>query len=100
MKQLLKEWKKFLNEEEEYYHISDATYDDGTLADFGGLVTLLNAHPALLHPEHVFTFNAVSEDLPAEAHSMQSVLCLGRWRAPAQRAPLAGARSPGSPLGT
>ena len=33
MKQLLKEWKRFLNEEEEYYHISDATYDDGTLAE-------------------------------------------------------------------
>ncbi len=33
MKQLLKEWKQFLNEEEEYYHIEDATYDDGTLAE-------------------------------------------------------------------
>ena len=33
MKQLLKEWKQFLNEEEEYYHIKDATYDDGTLAE-------------------------------------------------------------------
>ena len=33
MKQLLKEWKQFLNEEEEYYHISDATYEDGTLAE-------------------------------------------------------------------
>ncbi len=33
MKQLLKEWKHFLNEEEEYYHIEDATYDDGTLAE-------------------------------------------------------------------
>ena len=33
MKQLLKEWNQFLNEEEEYYHIEDATYDDGTLAE-------------------------------------------------------------------
>ena len=33
MKQLLKEWKQFLNEEEEYYHIEDATYDDGTMAE-------------------------------------------------------------------
>ena len=33
MKQLLKEWKQFLNEEEEYYHIADATYDDGTVAE-------------------------------------------------------------------
>mgnify|MGYP003119450948 CR=1 FL=1 len=33
MKQILKEWKQFLNEEEEYYHISDATYDDGSLAE-------------------------------------------------------------------
>ena len=33
MKQLLKEWKRFLNEEEEYYYISDASYDDGTLAE-------------------------------------------------------------------
>jgi len=33
MKQLLKEWKQFLNEEEEYYHIEDATYDDGTLVE-------------------------------------------------------------------
>ena len=33
MKQLLKEWKQFLNEEEEYYYIEDATYDDGTLAE-------------------------------------------------------------------
>jgi hypothetical protein len=33
MRQLLKEWKQFLNEEEEYYHIEDATYDDGTLAE-------------------------------------------------------------------
>jgi hypothetical protein len=33
MKQLLKEWKRFLNEEEEYYYIEDATYDDGTLAE-------------------------------------------------------------------
>ena len=33
MKQLLKEWKQFLSEEEEYYHISDATYEDGTLAE-------------------------------------------------------------------
>ena len=32
------EWRQFLKEEvssleEEYYHISDATYDDGTLAE-------------------------------------------------------------------
>ena len=33
MKQLLKEWRRFLNEEEEYYHIEDAAYDDGTLAE-------------------------------------------------------------------
>ena len=33
MKELLKEWKRFLNEEEEYYYISDASYDDGTLAE-------------------------------------------------------------------
>ena len=33
MKQLLKEWRRFLNEEEEYYHIEDASYDDGTLAE-------------------------------------------------------------------
>ena len=33
MKELLKEWKRFLNEEEEYYYISDATYNDGTLAE-------------------------------------------------------------------
>jgi hypothetical protein len=33
MKQLLKEWNHFLNEEEEYYHIEDATYDDGTMAE-------------------------------------------------------------------
>ena len=33
MKQLLKEWRQFLNEEEEYYYISDASYDDGTLAE-------------------------------------------------------------------
>jgi len=33
MRQLLKEWKQFLNEEEEYFHIEDATYDDGTLAE-------------------------------------------------------------------
>ena len=33
MKQLLKEWRRFLNEEEEYYHIEDATYNDGTLAE-------------------------------------------------------------------
>jgi len=33
MRQLLKEWNQFLNEEEEYYHIEDATYDDGTLAE-------------------------------------------------------------------
>ena len=33
MKQLLKEWNQFLNEEEEYCHIEDATYDDGTLAE-------------------------------------------------------------------
>jgi len=33
MKQLLKEWKRFLNEEEEYYHIVDATYEDGTIAE-------------------------------------------------------------------
>jgi hypothetical protein len=33
MKQLLKEWNQFLNEEEEYFHIEDATYDDGTLAE-------------------------------------------------------------------
>jgi hypothetical protein len=33
MKQLLKEWKQFLNEEEEYYYIEDAIYDDGTLAE-------------------------------------------------------------------
>jgi hypothetical protein len=33
MKQLLKEWNQFLKEEEEYYHMEDATYDDGTLAE-------------------------------------------------------------------
>ena len=33
MKQLLKEWKRFLNEEEEYYYISDASYDDGTIVE-------------------------------------------------------------------
>lgn len=33
MKQLLKEWNQFLKEEEEYCHIEDATYDDGTLAE-------------------------------------------------------------------
>ena len=33
MKQLLTEWRQFLNEEEEYYYIEDATYDDGTLAE-------------------------------------------------------------------
>ena len=33
MKKLLTEWRQFLNEEEEYYHISDATYDDGTLVE-------------------------------------------------------------------
>ena len=27
------EWRQFLSEEEEYYHISDATYEDGTLAE-------------------------------------------------------------------
>ena len=33
MKELLKEWKRFLNEEEEYYYISDASYDDGTIVE-------------------------------------------------------------------
>ena len=33
MKQLLKEWKQFLNEEEEYYYISDASYDDGSIVE-------------------------------------------------------------------
>tara|TARA_R100000664_G_C2711859_1_gene108370 strand:+ start:194 stop:565 length:372 start_codon:yes stop_codon:yes gene_type:complete len=33
MKQLLKEWKQFLNEEEEYYYISDASYDDGAIVE-------------------------------------------------------------------
>ena len=33
MKDLLKEWKQFLNEEEEYYYIEDASYEDGTLAE-------------------------------------------------------------------
>ena len=33
MKQLLTEWRQFMNEEEEYYYIEDATYDDGTLAE-------------------------------------------------------------------
>ena len=38
MKKLMTEWRQFLKEEvssleEEYYHISDATYDDGTLAE-------------------------------------------------------------------
>ena len=33
MKQLLKEWKRFLNEEEEYYYISDASYDDGSIVE-------------------------------------------------------------------
>ena len=33
MKKLLTEWRQFLNEEEEYYYIEDATYDDGTLAE-------------------------------------------------------------------
>lgn len=28
-----KAWKKLTKESEEYYHISDATYDDGTLAE-------------------------------------------------------------------
>ena len=33
MKKLLTEWRQFLKEEEEYCHIEDATYDDGTLAE-------------------------------------------------------------------
>ena len=33
MKQLINEWRQFLKEEEEYCHIEDATYDDGTLAE-------------------------------------------------------------------
>jgi hypothetical protein len=33
MKHLLTEWRQFMNEEEEYYYIEDATYDDGTLAE-------------------------------------------------------------------
>ncbi len=33
MKKLLTEWRQFMNEEEEYYYIEDATYDDGTLAE-------------------------------------------------------------------
>ena len=33
MKQLLKEWKQFLNEEEEYYYISDASCDDGAIVE-------------------------------------------------------------------
>ncbi len=33
MKLLMERWKSFLEEDEEYYHILDATYEDGSIVE-------------------------------------------------------------------